>query len=75
MQLFKHMEIVLMLAFGIVCVAAALPPAEARRTIAPPTVPEKAEAGARGVMPMPVVQVVGRRPTPAEKRANWHVIN
>jgi hypothetical protein len=76
MQLFKHMEVVLMLAFGIVCAAAALPPAEAGRAAPALTAPEGKDATADGAgnMPMPVVHVVGRRLTSAEKRAH-HAIH
>jgi hypothetical protein len=67
MQLFKHMEVVLMLAFGIVC-AAALRPADATDTAhaAAAAVASSAQADAA----MPVVHVIGRRLTHGEKHGS-----
>jgi hypothetical protein len=67
MQLFKHMEVVLMLAFGIVCATFALHPAAGRASgdDAGPATVMRVDA----LAPMPVVHVVGRRLTPEEKHA------
>lgn len=73
MQLFKHMEVVLMLAFGLLCATFALQPTTSvpRATfadlVAPVTV---GPADAVAPMPMPVVNVVGRRLTREEKQAH-----
>jgi len=75
MQLFKHMEAVLMLAFGIVCASAAFGPARhgdmARRgeTVALDTGPALA-VHADVASPMPTVHIIGRRLSTDEKRAN-----
>lgn len=75
MQLFKHMEAVLMLAFGIVCASAAFGPARhgdvARRgeTVALDTGPGLA-VHADVATPMPTVHVVGRCLSTDEKRGN-----
>jgi len=72
MELFKHMEVVLMLAFGLLCATFALQPTASvpRATfadlVAPVTI---GPADAVAPMPMPVVNVVGRRLTRAEKQA------
>lgn len=68
MQLFKHMEVVLMLAFGILCATVALRPAAP----GPHAAPGEATAAitrADQAAPMPVVHIIGRRMTPDEKRA------
>jgi hypothetical protein len=75
MQLFKQMEVVLMLAFGIVFASAAFGPARSGETV------QRAQSVARdaspaltaqaGVAPgMPMVHIVGRRLRADEKRAN-----
>jgi hypothetical protein len=70
MKLFKNMEVVLMLAFGIVCATVALRPAvpgnaaragDAANTTSVARIDERA--------PTPEVHIVGRRLTPDEKRA------
>jgi hypothetical protein len=72
MQLFKHMEVVLMLAFGLLCATFALQPNAPgqRATVADLAAPVTVgPADALAPMPMPVVNVVGRRLTHAEKQA------
>jgi predicted membrane protein len=72
MQLFKHMEVVLMLAFGLLCVTFAFQPTASvpRATFADLVAPVMVgPANAVAPMPMPVVNVVGRRLTRAEKEA------
>ena len=65
MQLFKHMEVVLMLAFGLVCATALRPGA------APDTARAAAAAFAtQADATMPVVHVIGRRLTDDEKRGS-----
>jgi hypothetical protein len=65
MQLFKHMEVVLMLAFGLLCAIALRP------TRAPDTVQAAPAAfSAPANTAMPVVHVVGRRLTADEKRVS-----
>jgi hypothetical protein len=75
MQLFKQMEVVLMLAFGIVFASAAFGPARSGATV------QRVQSVARdaspalaahtGVAPgMPMVHIVGRRLRADEKRAN-----
>lgn len=76
MHLFKHMEVVLMLAFGLLCATFALQPtgagqravlADVARVGAEPLAPERLERdGAHATMP--VVKIVGRRLAPEEKR-------
>ena len=85
MYLFKHMEVVLMLAFGLLCATFALQPAgtsqraavagvadvtkvaDAAGVAAEPVTPEHIErTGAHETMP--VVNIVGRRLIPEEKR-------
>ncbi len=72
MQLFKHMEVVLMLAFGVLCATFALQPttpvqrATFADLLAPVTI---GPADAVAPMPMPVVNVIGRRLTREEKQA------
>jgi hypothetical protein len=77
MQVFKHMEVVLMLAFGIVCAGAYLPLPEtgngkqaANIATGAPGIATSAEAA-----PTHVVRVVGRRPTADEKRARGQLSN
>jgi hypothetical protein len=74
MQLFKHMEVVLLLAFATVGAGAYLPPAEsgdrapsADAATRVPGIASNVEA-----LPMAVVHVVGRRPTMEEQRARGH---
>ena len=74
MQLFKHVEVVLMLAFGLLCATFALQPTgSAQRAsvagMAAPAVVAGAIARTDALVPMPVVNVVGHRLTPEEKRA------
>ena len=72
MQLFRHMEVVLMLAFGLLCATFALQPSAPgqRATVADLAAPVTVgPADAMAPMPMPVVNVVGRRLTRAEKQA------
>ena len=69
MHLFKHMEMVLMLAFGTICAVALRPataPYRALNTAQATAAAFSAEADAA----MPVVHVIGRRLTAAEKRGN-----
>lgn len=68
MQLFKHMEVILMLAFGIVCATVALHPAAAGRASGDDTGPVTVMR-VDALAPVPVVHVVGRRLTPEEKHA------
>jgi len=74
MQLFKHMEVVLMLALGIVCASAAFGPtrhgdlAQRGETVALDTGPGLA-VYADVASPMPTVHIVGRRLRTDEKRA------
>ena len=78
MQLFKHMEVILMLAFGIVCATVALRPAGAGNTARAAPAPTHAATLAANTTyaahaaidaAMPTVQIIGRRPTLEEKRA------
>ena len=80
MQLFKQMEVVLMLAFGIVFASAAFGPARSADTVqraqavaldASPTL----AADANVASPMPMVHIVGRRLRADEKRAGVASIN
>ena len=70
MQLFKHMEVVLMLAFGIVC-AAALRPGAAPDTAQAIAAAFSAETNAT----MPVVHIIGRRLTDDEKRRSAPLVD
>ncbi len=74
MNVFKNMEVVLMLAFGIVCASAAMGPVRHGETVqrgqnvvldAGTTLAVHADAGS----PMPMVHIVGRRLSADEKRA------
>ena len=74
MNVFKNMEVVLMLAFGIVCASAAVGPVRHGEPVqrapavvldAGPTLAAHADAES----PMPMVHVVGRRLSADEKRA------
>jgi hypothetical protein len=80
MQLFKQMEVVLMLACGIVFASAAFGPARSGATV------QRAQSVALDagpalavhtgvVVPMPTVHVVGRRLRADEKRASVASIN
>jgi hypothetical protein len=62
MAMFRNMELVLMLGFGLVCAAAYVvrPPARVSAELI-------AQAPPAG--PMPVVVIVGKRPGAADKRA------
>jgi hypothetical protein len=62
MQMFRNMEVVLMLCFGLICAAAMA----ARPTAAPAPVPAPAQAHATTPQ-MPVVVVTGKRLSAAEK--------
>jgi len=75
MQIFKNMEIVLMLAFGIVFMSAAMGPLRHDNPMAAGTVganPAGAAFAARSdaQVPMPEVHIVGRRLSADEKRAS-----
>ncbi|TFW27300.1 hypothetical protein [Massilia horti] len=67
MDLLKHIEVALLLSFGLLCAAACLlqPPA---RIIRDNAAPAERDAVANGP-PMPVVVITGKRLTAAEKRA------
>ena len=77
MQLFKNMEVILMLAFGIVCATVALRPAGAGNPAqAAPAAAHAATLAANTAFTahngtdaaMPTVRIIGRRPTLEEKR-------
>jgi len=71
MQLFKNMEVVLMLAFGIVCATVILRPGGTSRTTA---AGDNAIAASVARIderaPMPEVHIIGHRLTPDERRAS-----
>ena len=68
MQLFKHMEVVLMLAFGLVCATVALTPLTTSQPV--PGAHGNGDAARLPLLPlMPTVHIVGRRLTPTERRA------
>jgi len=80
MQLFKQMEVVLMLAFGIVFASAVFGPARngatVQRTGSVALDASPALGAHAGVAPpMPTVHVVGRRLRADEKRASVASIN
>jgi len=65
MQLFKHMEVILMLAFGLVCATITLTPSTTS-----PRASGTPASGEIALLPlMPTVHIVGHRLTPTEKRA------
>jgi hypothetical protein len=62
MELFRNMEVVVMLCFGLVCAAACF--------VRPPVrVAEGSSAQAPPAGPMPVVVITGKRLSAAEKRS------
>jgi hypothetical protein len=64
MEMFKNMEVVLVLCFGLICWAA---------IVAQPSAPD-ATARAQGIAPeaIPVVVVTGKRLSAAEKARSMH---
>jgi hypothetical protein len=73
MKLFKHMEVVLMLAFCLVCATAALQPTGPATAVSKENTaasqPTDLRSDNPAPAPMPVVHVIGRRLTSEEKRA------
>jgi hypothetical protein len=66
MELFRNMEVALMLSFGLICAAACIVRPGARTAA-----PSNAQASAQQApgAPMPVVVITGKRLSAAEKRA------
>ena len=84
MQLFKYMEVVLMLAFGIVFASAAFGPSRSGDTVqrvqavaldASPAMAVHGGVASPMPMQMPMVHIVGRRLSADEKRASVASIN